>query len=140
MSCSITEGVQKLRIAKKQYWRMELAEFSYTIRYWEGVDNTVPDSFTRAYCAAAATKLEDIHAQLCHPGVTCFLHVVETKNLPFTTQDVRHVCSNCQVCAELKPNFYQSQNIKLTKATRPMERFSIDIKGLCHLHQRTSTF
>ena len=102
---------------------MELAEFSYTIQYRDGKNNTVPDSFTRAYCAAAATNLEDIHAQLCHPGVTRLLQFVRTKNLPFATQDVRNVCSNCQVCAELK------QNNKLVKATRPMEQFCIDFKG-----------
>ena len=119
----------KIKNSKIQSWRMELAEFSYTIQYRDGKNNTVPDSVTRAYCAAAATNLEDIHAQLCHPGATRLLHFVKTKNLPFSTQDVRNVCSNCQVCADLKPNFYQSQNNKLVKATRPMERFSIDFKG-----------
>jgi len=88
---------------------MELAEFSYTIQYREGKSNTVPDSFTRAYCATAATSLEDIHAQFCHPVVTRLLHFVKTKNLPFSTQDVRNVCSNCRIYAGLKPNFYESE-------------------------------
>ena len=74
-------------------------------------------------------RLEDIHAQFCHPGVTRLLHFVKTKNLPFSTQDVRNVCSNCRICAELKLNFYKSQNNSLIKATRPMERISIDFKG-----------
>ena len=67
---------------------MELAEFSYTIQYREGKSNTVSDSLTCTYCAKAATSLEDIHAQLCHPGVTRLLHFVQTKNLPFSTKDV----------------------------------------------------
>ena len=54
---------------------------------------------------------------------------MKAKNLPFSTQDVRDVCLNCRICAELKPNFYQRKNNKLIKATRPIERFSIDFKG-----------
>ena len=119
----------KIKNSKIQSWRLELAEFSYVIQYREGKDNVVPDSFTRAHCAAVSTSLEEIHAQLCHPGVTRLLHFVKAKNLPFSTQDVRDVCSNCRICAELKPKFYQSQNSKLVKATRPMERLSIDFKG-----------
>ena len=53
----------------------------------------------------------------------------KNKNLPFSTHFVRDVCSNCRICAEFKPKFYQSQNSKLVKATRPMERLSIDLKG-----------
>jgi len=119
----------KIKNSKIQSWRLELAEFSYAIQYREGKDNVVPDSFTRAHCAAVLKSLEEIHAQLCHPGVTRLLHFVKAKNLPFSTQDVRDVCSNCRICAELKPKFYQSQNSKLVKATRPMERLSIDFKG-----------
>ena len=119
----------KIKNSKIQSWRLELAEFSYAIQYREGKDNVVPDSFTRAHCAAVSKSLEEIHAQLCHPGVTRLLHFVKAKNLPFSTQDVRDVCSNCRICAELKPKFYQSQNSKLVKATRPMERLSIDFKG-----------
>ena len=62
----------KIKNSKIQSRRLELAEFSYTIQYREGKDNIVPDSFTRAHCAAVSTSLEEIHAQLCHPGVTVF--------------------------------------------------------------------
>ena len=119
----------KIKNSKIQSWRLELAEFSYTIQYREGKDNVVPDSFTRAHCAAVSTSLEEIHSQLCHPGVIRLLHFVKAKNLPFSTQDVRDICSSCRICAELKPKFYQSLNSKLVKATRPMERLSIDFKG-----------
>ena len=119
----------KIKNSKIQSWRLELAEFSYAIQYWEGKDNVVPDSFTRAHCAAVSTSMEEIHAQLCHPGVTRLLHFVKAKDRSFSTQDVRDVCSNCRICAELKPKFYQSQNSKLVKATRPMERLIIDFMG-----------
>ena len=119
----------KIKNSKIQSWRIELAEFSFTIQYREGKNNVVPDSFTRAHCAAASISLDEIHSRLCHLGITRLLHLVKAKNLPFSTQDVRDVCLNCRICAELKPNFYQRQNNKLIKATRPMERFSIDFKG-----------
>jgi hypothetical protein len=66
----------KIKNTKVQSWRMELAEFSYTIQYRQGSSNVVPDSFTRAYCMAVANNLEDIHIQLCHPGVTRLLHFI----------------------------------------------------------------
>ena len=119
----------KINNSKIQSWRLELAEFSYAIQYREGKDNVVPDSFIRDYCAAVSTSLEEIHAQLCHPGVTRLLHFVKAKNLPFSTKDVQDVCSNCRICAELKTKFYQSQNSKLVKAMCPVERLSIDFKG-----------
>ena len=130
----------KIKNSKNQSWRLELAEFSYAIQYQEGKDNVFPDSFTRAHCAAISTSLEEIHAQLCHPGVTRLLHFVKAKNLPFSTQDVRDVCSTCRICAELKPKFYQSQNSKLVKAMHPMERLSIDFKGPLPSSSRKNTF
>ena len=54
----------KIKNSKIQSWRLELAEFSYAIQYREGEDNVVPDSLTRAHCAAVSTSLEEIHAQL----------------------------------------------------------------------------
>ena len=119
----------KIKNNKIQTWRMELAEFSYVIKYREGKSNVVADSFTRAHCLAVSSNLEDIHMQLCHPGVTRLLHFVKTNNLPFYTADVKRTCSNCKVCAELKPQFYKGVNGKLMKATRPMERLNIDFKG-----------
>ena len=74
-------------------------------------------------------KLEDIHTQLCHPGVTHLLHFIRTRNLPFSTEEVKAVCSSCKICAQLKPKFFQRQQNQLIKSTRPMERMSVDFKG-----------
>ena len=108
---------------------MELAEFSYTIQYREGHSNVVPDSFNRVQCASISNNLEDIHAQLCHPGVTRLLHFVKTKNLPYPRDEVKKVCSNCRICGELNPKFYKPDNSAFIQSTRPMERVSIDFKG-----------
>ena len=112
----------KIKNSKIQTWRIELAEFSYDIKYRPGKDNVVPDTFTHAYCLSMSTSnLIQIHNGLCHPGVTRLLHFVRTKNLP--------ICSDCRICAELKPRFFHALNGKLIKATHPMERLSIDFKG-----------
>ncbi|XP_047135315.1 uncharacterized protein LOC101237188 [Hydra vulgaris] len=99
---------------------MELAEFSYTISYRPGSDNVVPDALTRAFCATtqSQTNLSGIHSCLCHPGVTRMLHFVKSKNLSFSTEEVKRVCSNCQICSELKPKFYRSSNVFIDEHSR----------------------
>ena len=75
----------KIKNNKIQGWRLELASFSYTIKYRPGKDNVGPDTLTRVFCASSTSspnKLSEIHDQLCHPGVTRLLHFVRTKNLP----------------------------------------------------------
>ena len=123
----------KIKNNKIQGWRLELAAFSYEIKYRPGPDNVGPDTLTRAFCASISnvqsSNLTDIHNQLCHPGVTRMLHFIRSKNLPYSTDDVKKVCSSCRICAELKPQFYQPLAGQLIKATKPMERWSIDFKG-----------
>ena len=119
----------KIKNSKIQTWRLELAEFSYTIQYRQGKQNVVADSFTRAHCNAISSNLEDFHVQLCHPEVTRLLHFVKTRNLPFSTEEVKRVCSHCRICSELKPRFYKSPQGTLIKATKPMERLGLDFKG-----------
>ena len=57
------------------------------------------------------------------------LHFVKTKNLPYSTDNVKKVCSSCRVYANLKSNFYKPLNNKLIKSKPPMKRISIDFKG-----------
>ncbi|XP_042222771.1 uncharacterized protein LOC121867081 [Homarus americanus] len=56
------------------------------------------------------------------------LHFVRTKNLPFSTEDVKKVCPTC-VCAKIKPTFHRPTENTLIKATQPMDKLSIDFKG-----------
>ena len=120
----------KIKNNKIQCWRLELASFGYTIKYRPGRDNVVADSLTRAYCASMSTSnLMEIHSGLCHPGITRLLHFVRTKNFPFSAEDVRKVCSTCQICSELKPRFYRMDEQTLVKATKVFERINIDFKG-----------
>ena len=119
----------KIKSNKVQQWRIELSSFSYVIKYRSGQQNVGPDTFTRAYCSFATSSLEDLHNNLCHPGVRRMLQFVRAKNLPFSTTEVRRVTSACKICAEVKPQFFRQENEPLIKAMRPMERISIDFKG-----------
>lgn len=121
----------KIKNSKILEWRVELASFSYTIKYRPGNENVAPDTLTRVNCCASfsTSNLSDIHDGLCHPGVTRLLHFVRSRNLPFSTEDVKKTCASCRICSELKPQFYRPTGETLIKATRPMERLSIDFKG-----------
>ena len=74
-------------------------------------------------------KLNRVFLSVCHPGVTRILHFVRSKNLPFSTSDVKRVVSSCKICAEVKPQFFRSNQNVLIKVTQPMERLSLDFKG-----------
>ena len=89
---------------------------------------------------AQLQKIRELRVNLCHPGVTRLLHFVKTKNLPYSTEDVKKVCGSCKFCAEIKPQFYCAPINTLTKATQPMERLSVDFKVLYHLLPITNTF
>ena len=82
----------KIKNDKVQQWRMELASFSYVIQYRPGQQNVGPDTFTRAVCATnsdSLSSLQDLHEKFWDPGMTRTLHFVRTKNLPFSTTDVK---------------------------------------------------
>ena len=57
------------------------------------------------------------------------LHFVRTKNLPFSTIDVKRVVASCKTSAEVKPVFFRQESGVLIKSTQPLERISIDFKG-----------
>ena len=122
----------KVKNNKILCWRLELASFSYTIKYRPGKQNVVADAFTRTSCSAItekSSKLEDLHQELCCPGIARFWHFVRSKNLPYSLDDVRKCCENCKTCAEIKPRFFLANQHVLVKATQPMERLNLDFKG-----------
>ena len=108
----------KIKNDKIQDWRLELASFSYTGEDRPGKDNAAPDSFTSALTASMSmSNLAEIHAALYHPGVTWMLQFVRSKNLLYSTEEVKRVCSACRTCTQLKPQFYRPQRGVLIKAT-----------------------
>lgn len=53
----------------------------------------------------------------------------QSKNMPYSVEDVRAVTRSCQVCSEIKPRFIKMPPQTLIKASQPFERLSIDFKG-----------
>ena len=74
-------------------------------------------------------NLHGLHQSLGHPGVSRPWHFVRRKNLPYSIDEVRNVCLNCQTCCDLKPRYQQSNSSQLVKATQSWERLSLDFKG-----------
>ena len=133
----------KIKNNKILCWRLELASFSYSIRYRPGSKNVGPDTLTRAFCASVSTsesRLDVLHRELCCPGVTRLWHFVRSKNLPYSLADVKLCCSNCSTCSELKPQFFGPDSAPLIKATQPMERLNIDFKGPLPTSSRNAYF
>ena len=84
---------------------------------------------SRIYCANLNfSSLYEIHAGLCHPGVTR-TYFIKMKNLLYSIDEVRKILNGCRICAEIKPRFCKPIELHLIKATQPMERLSIDFKG-----------
>ena len=93
-----------IKISKILRWRVELSQYHYEIVYRAGKLNAVADTLSRASCARLFdSSLYDIHAGLCHPGITRTYHFVKSKNLPYSLDDVRKVVNACKVCAEIRP-------------------------------------
>ena len=122
----------KIKNDKIMRWRTELSCYSYDISYRPGKKNLSADAFSRICGASSLSSLtvSDLHNSLCHPGIRRLLHFIRSKNLPFSTEDVRKACGECKICAELKPRFYRPKtSVPLIKATRPWERVSLDFVG-----------
>ena len=119
----------KVKNDKIARWRIELSCFSYDVVYRSGRHNQAADALSRSFCSSLTSpSIKDIHESLCHPGVTRMLHFVRSKNLPFSTEEVKTYTSKCPVCAQIKPQFFKSRGT-LIKAIQPFERLSIDFKG-----------
>ena len=120
----------KIKNDKIMRWRVALSPYSYDIHYRPGSCNSAPDTFTRVRCAAISSEsLYDLHAALCHAGITRLLHFIRSKNLPYSVDNIKQICRDCRICQEVKPKYYQPPKSNLIKATQPFERISIDFKG-----------
>lgn len=121
----------RIKNDKLARWRLELSQFHYDIIYRKGAENVSADTMSRsAATTKPATRLDELHDSLCHPGVTRCWEYVQRHNLPFSISEVREVTANCQTCQECKPKFFRPKlDGHLIKSTRPFERLNIDIVG-----------
>ncbi|KRY46187.1 Pro-Pol polyprotein [Trichinella britovi] len=132
-------NVSKIKNDKIMRWKIELSYYDFDIIHRPGKDNVTPDALSRTFCSMAShdhcRHLQQLHDKLCHPGITRLYHIVRSKNLPYSIQEVRQVVTDCRTCAEMKPRFYQPETATLIKATQPFERLNIDFKGPLPGHQ-----
>ena len=120
----------RIKNDKIHRWRLDLACYSFDIRYRPGDENVSADTFSRVYCSAVSSNtLSDLHDALSHPGVTRMYAFVQSQNLPFSMEDVQKVSSSCTICQIRKPQFYKPPVSHLIKSTQPFERLNIDFKG-----------
>ena len=92
---------------KIQTWRAELGNFDHEIKHRPGKLNLAPDALSRfSYLGAFVPNLVKIREQLGHPGISRLSHFVRCKNLPYFFEEVKKVCTNCRVCAEVKSRYY----------------------------------
>lgn len=118
----------KIKNEKILRWRLELSCYKYDIIYRPGTQNTAADALSRVCALMNGNKLYELHALLCHPGITRMYHWVRSKNLPYSINDIKTMTTACRVCAELKPRFMTTKG-QLIKALAPFERLNLDFKG-----------
>ena len=107
----------KVKNEKIMCWRIEPSCYHYDIIYRPGTENAAADTFSMMQCSATSNRaLYELHASLCHPGVTRMMHFVRCRNLPYSVDDVRSMTAACPECAELKPRYHTSRG-DLVKAT-----------------------
>ena len=120
----------KIKNVKIQRWLIELSTYDFDIVYRCLAENVPADTLPRIKCMSlSVNELYKPHDALCHPGISCMMHFVRTKNLPFSVNDVKRITSSCKICAEVKPRYARLSPTPLIKATQTFERLSIDFKG-----------
>ena len=120
----------KIKNDKILRWSLELMPYSYNIIHRPGRENAAADTLSRNVCASIPeNKLFELHASLCHPGVTRMAHFVKSKNLPYSIEEIKKVTASCKTCAVCKPRFYKTEDNHLIEALKPFDRLSIDFKG-----------
>ena len=108
---------------------MELSCYLFDVSYRSGKENAAVDALSRGCgLTTSSSDLQSIHRELCHPGITRMTHVVQSRNLPYSVEDVKNITNSCQTCAENKPSFYKPPQATLVKGTQPFERLNLDFK------------
>ena len=120
--------------AKFARWRMELAEFDFSIQHIPGILNTAADALSRGVSTVSMDKefqlVKSRHEQYGHPGIFRLGQLLRDSEDSSLVSNIEKVChnviSNCRVCAEVKPRWINVQGNHVIKSTAPWQRISID--------------
>ena len=115
----------KIKNDKIQKRRVELAYYSFDIKYRLERENVTAFTLFRAYGSGISLDIGKLLKSLCQPGVTWMMHLVRLRNLPFFVNDVKRLSASFNLCAD----FFQPDALPLIKITMPYERLSADLKG-----------
>ena len=123
----------KVKNDKIQPWRLELPSYDFSAIYRPANKNNAIDTFSQAISSSvvsASGSLKSLHDSLCHPGITRMWHYVNTKNLPYSFEEVKTMVKSCKGCPEVKATFYKPEiSQHLIKAIQPFKRISMDFQG-----------
>ena len=98
----------KIKNTKLQLWRAELDSFDYYIEHRPGKLNVVADALSRVPSIASFyLDLAKIHQQIGHPGEYRLSHFVRSKNLSFSTEDVKKSVKRVKPVLNLHQSFSQ---------------------------------
>ena len=142
VSFMFADHANKIKNEKIARWRLELMPYKFEVKYRPGRDNVAADAFSRLHCSAIeetetphvtetnnpTSNLPKLHHDACHPGVTRFWHLVRSRNLPHSLEEVKQMIKSCPTCLAIKHQFMTTPPTPFVSATHPFDRLNMDIK------------
>lgn len=120
----------RIKNEKIARWRTELFWFSFDVVSRPGKENAVTGALSRV-CGSikGSENFLKLNKELRHLGITRMVHVIRSRNVPFSVEEVRRITNMCQTFSAIKLLFYKPKPGALVRATQPFERLDLDLKG-----------
>ena len=129
----LKKGSKNIKNRKFARWRLELAEFNFTIHHLPGALNTAADALSRIASMSVHNKEALVrlrHEQFGHPGANRLMQLCQTSPDSSSIKNLSMICAsvvrNCRICAEVKPHWLKRTGHHVVQASEPWERVAID--------------